>query len=69
MKKIVIVYGGKSTESEISILTSLKVYKELSKVNKNIYLVFLDKEGNFYFGKNLLKSDFLKFSLAPIMKE
>ena len=55
MKKIVIVYGGKSPESEISILTSLKVYKELSKVNKNIYLVFLDKEGNFYFGKNLLK--------------
>ena len=54
MKRIVLVYGGSSTESEISILTALKTYKELMKTNKNITLVYLDHEGNFYIGKELL---------------
>ena len=53
-KRIVIVYGGKSVESEISILTALKAYKELKKVNPDVYLVYLDKNGNFYSGKGLL---------------
>lgn len=53
-KRIVIVYGGKSVESEISILTALKVFKELKKVNPFVYLVYLDKKGNFYSGKGLL---------------
>ena len=55
MKRIVLVYGGSSTESEISILTALKTYKELTKVNKNVYLVYLDHCGNFYSGKGLEK--------------
>ena len=55
MKRIVIVYGGKSSESEISVLTSLKVYKELKKTNNQVYLVYLDQEGNFYSSKNLEK--------------
>lgn len=55
MKRTVIVYGGNSTESEISILTALKVYKEFKKVNKNLYLVYLDHDGNFYSSKDLVK--------------
>lgn len=54
MKRIVLVYGGNSVESEISILTSLKIFKELKKINSNLYLVYLDKNGNFYSGKGLL---------------
>ena len=54
MKRIVLVYGGNSLESEISILTALKVYKELSKVNKNVSLVYLDHQGNFYSSKHLV---------------
>ena len=54
MKRIVLVYGGSSTESEISILTALKTYKELIKVNKNVSLVYLDHDGNFYTGKELV---------------
>ena len=55
MKRLVLVYGGKSTESEISILTALKFYKELIKVNKNVYLVYLDQKGNFYHSKGMDK--------------
>ena len=37
MKRIVLVYGGSSTESEISILTALKTYKELMKTKDFLY--------------------------------
>ena len=53
MKRVVFVYGGKSTENEISILTSLKAYKEFCKINKKVYLVYLDHNGNFYSGNAL----------------
>ena len=53
MKRVVFVYGGKSVENEISILTSLKAYKEFKKINDQVHLVYLDHEGNFYSGNGL----------------
>ena len=69
MKRVVFVYGGKSVENEISILTCLKAYREFNKINKDVYLVYLDHQGNFYGGKGLtalenypLKNGFKKVS-------
>lgn len=54
MKKFCLVYGGDSLEAEISILTALKVQKELEKFSYPYMMVYLDHDGNFYTGKSLL---------------
>ena len=48
MKKIAIICGGDSVESEISCLTSLKIAQELKKSNFPFLLIFLDKKNNYY---------------------
>jgi len=49
MKKIVgIIFGGKSTEHEISILSARNVFKNMDKEIYNPFLIFIDKEGNWY---------------------
>lgn len=57
MEKICLVYGGDSVESEISILTALKVQKELEKFSYPYMMVFLDHNGNFYSGEGLLNKE------------
>lgn len=57
MKTICIVYGGDSPESEISVLTSLKVYKELKSNNIPCFLVYLNHKGEFFTGKALENVD------------
>ncbi len=54
MKKIAIVYGGNSLESDISVLTALKVAHEFQNNGWDYLLVYLDHDGNFYTGKALL---------------
>ena len=54
MKKLCLVYGGDSLERDISILTSLKIQKELDKFAYDYLMVYLDQEGNFYTGEALL---------------
>lgn len=53
MEKYVLVYGGKSPENEISVLTALKVYEEMKKNGNEPYLVYIDTENNFYSGSKL----------------
>lgn len=57
MEKVCLVYGGDSVESDISILTALKVQKELEKFSYPYLMVYLDHEGNFYSGEGLLHKD------------
>lgn len=57
MEKLCLVFGGDSLESEISILTALKVQKELEKYSSMYMLVYLDRDGNFYTGEGLLHLD------------
>ena len=49
---IVIIYGGRSCESDISVLTALSVYKAI-KGDYSVDLVYMH-EGEFYVGKRLL---------------
>ena len=49
---IVIIYGGRSCESDISVLTALSVYRAI-KGDYSVDLVYMH-EGEFYVGKRLL---------------
>ena len=52
MKTIFILYGGKSVEHDISIITALQVYKTASK-NYDCKLIYVDEKGKWWTGKNL----------------
>lgn len=62
MKKVVaIVYGGKSCEHDISIITAMYTYNALDLEEYDIALVYL-YDGNFYYGKKLENIDtYIKF--------
>ena len=49
MKKIIgILFGGKSTEHEISVRSARNVYKNMDKEKYQPYLIFIAKDGSWY---------------------
>ena len=57
MNTIALVYGGKSLESEVSVLTALKIKEGINKEKYHYLLVYLDQNNNFYVGDGLNKLD------------
>lgn len=55
MKKIGIIYGGKSVEHEVSIITGLQAYENLDKSKYVPELIYIDKDGDWFFGEKKLK--------------
>lgn len=53
MKTIALVYGGKSLESDVSVLTALKVKEGLKSEKYQYLLVYLDQNNLFYLGDGL----------------
>jgi D-alanine-D-alanine ligase len=53
MKKInlVIVFGGKSGEHEVSLVSAKSIYEALDKKKYNVMLVGVDKKGEWHIGK------------------
>lgn len=52
MLNLGIVYGGMSSESDISIKSAKSVIKNLNKEKYNIFKIFIDKDGIWYEEKN-----------------
>lgn len=63
MKKITIIFGGKSVEHDISIITGLQIIN-IAKKNYEIFPIYVDGEGRWWTAKNLddvkIYSDFSK---------
>ena len=53
-QNIGILYGGKSVEHEISILTALQVYKAIDKTKYNVELFYLTKNNNIIISSDML---------------
>ncbi len=53
MKKLAVIFGGKSCESDISVLTAVSVYKSMKMKYRCMMILF--KNGNFYHVKNIEK--------------
>lgn len=60
MKNLVVIFGGKSTEHEISILSCMQVMENLDKNKYNIYPIYITKQGEWLFAKQLNNIDALK---------
>jgi len=52
MKNLVIVFGGRSVEHDVSILTGLHAAKNVCD-GVSVYLVYLDRDNKFWLAKNL----------------
>ena len=52
MEKLVFIYGGKSVEHDISIITALQTMK-IAQKNYEVLPIYIDKEGKWWSAKNL----------------
>lgn len=50
---VCVIFGGKSTEHDISIISGIQVYNALDKSKYNAFVIYIDKENKAYMGKNL----------------
>ena len=52
-KNIGIIFGGKSVEHEVSVITGLQIIENADKQKYNIIPIYIDKDGDWYFGDAL----------------
>ena len=51
---IAVVFGGKSTEHEVSVISALQAIENIDKDKYNVIAIYMDKKGDFYFSKDNL---------------
>ena len=49
--KVGVIFGGMSTEHDVSIVSGTSVVKNLNKDKYTIYPVFIDKQGRWFFNE------------------
>ncbi len=52
-QNIGIIFGGKTVEHEVSIITGLQVIENIDKSNYEIIAIYVDKNGDWYYGEKL----------------
>lgn len=48
MKKVGIIFGGMSTENEVSVQSAKSILKEIDKNKFEVYPIYIDKQGNWF---------------------
>lgn len=48
MKKVCVIFGGVSTEHDVSVVSGTSVIKNLDKSKYEIYPIFIDRRGDWY---------------------
>lgn len=60
VKNIMIVFGGQSTEHDISILSAMQVINAINKEKYNIYPVYISKSGKWFYSQSFTESSVFK---------
>lgn len=58
---VAVVFGGKSTEHEISIISALQAIENIDKEKYNVIPIYISKSGDFYYNKDGLLLDMKNF--------
>ena len=58
MENLVVIFGGQSTEHDISIISALQAIENIDEKKYKIYPVYVDKQGEWWTGKNLININF-----------
>ena len=68
-KNLAVIFGGKSTEHDISILSAMQVIENLDNQKYEILPIYITKKGEWLYGKNLVDIEFFKnFSKKGLKK-
>ena len=70
MKKLLaVIFGGKTCEHDISIISGLQLIENVNNDKYNVLPVYIDRQGGWHTGDILLKADFYKnFDPAKVKK-
>lgn len=68
-KNIAVVFGGRSVEHEVSVITGMQVMENIDKSKYNVVPIFIDKEGKWFTGSELLDFDNFKKKKLNNLKE
>lgn len=66
--RIGVVFGGRSVEHEISVLTAHQLIAAIDKVKYEVIPIYITKDGEWLTGNNLLDLDFFKKSQAELKR-
>ena len=62
MQKIGVIFGGMSTENEVSVQSAQSILQHLDSKKYEVYPIYIDKEGNWYeYPKNILIENITKY--------
>lgn len=65
MINLAVIFGGKSTEHDVSITSGTSVIKNLNKEKYNIFPVYIDKEGTWYkYNKNISEIEIIPVGIG-----
>jgi len=68
--KLGVIFGGISTEHDVSIVSGTSVIKNLNKDNYDITAIYIDENGNWFkYTKNINEVDILKIQEKPVELE
>ena len=48
MRKLGIIYGGMSTEHDVSIMSAKSIIENLDKEKYEVYLIYINEQGKWY---------------------
>lgn len=68
-KKIGVIFGGRSVEHEVSVITGMQVVENLDKTKYEAVPIFIDKEGRWLTGEELFDFDNFKNDKLSNLKE
>ncbi|KNF10113.1 D-alanine--D-alanine ligase A [Gottschalkia purinilytica] len=68
-KKIGVLFGGRSVEHEVSVITGMQVIENIDKSKYEVVPIFINKDGKWLTGEELLKFDNFKNNNLKNLKE
>lgn len=68
-KNIAVVFGGRSVEHEVSVITGMQAMENMDKSKYNVIPIFIDKEGKWFTGDELRDFDNFKNKKLDNLKE
>lgn len=69
MKKVAVIFGGKTVEHEVSVITGMQIIENMDKNKYEIIPIYIDKEGRWLTGPSLMKFENFKDNSFTDLKE
>ncbi|NLW23246.1 MAG: D-alanine--D-alanine ligase [Tissierellia bacterium] len=68
-KKVAVIFGGRSVEHEVSVITGLQVIENINKDKYVVIPIYIDKKGKWYTGNSLMEfNNFKKNNLKDLQE-